>query len=107
MWSSWEDLLAPGRRKCLGLPYEDPNHSTYRPYDSANSMFMAASIEPIGTRVYRKAREAVSFVSLLTVAEDLHPKLRAVGCLMAPAVVLFAKVCSCARKRKCMSKVCF
>lgn len=58
---------------------------------------MAASIEPIGTRVYRKAREAVSFVSLLTVAEDLHPKLRAVGCLMAPAVVLFAKVCSCAR----------
>lgn len=57
---------------------------------------MAASIEPIGTRIYRKACEAISFVSLLTVAEDLHPELCAVGCLVAPTVVLFAKVCSCA-----------
>lgn len=99
-------LLGTGK-KCLRLPYEDPNHLTYRPYDSANSMFMAASIEPIGTRVYRKACEAVSFVSLLTVAEDLHPNLCAVGCFVAPTIVLFAEVCSCTRKKKCMSNVCF
>lgn len=70
-------------------------------------MFMAASVEPISTRVYREACKSISFVSLLTAAEDLHPELCAFSCLVAPAVVLFAKVFSCAEKRKCISEVCF
>lgn len=70
-------------------------------------MLMAASVEPVSARIYWKARKAISLVSSLAATEDFHPELRAFGCLVAPAVVLFAKVCSCVGKRKQASKVCF
>ena len=70
-------------------------------------MLMAASIEPISARIYWKACKAISFVSFLAATEDFHPELCAFGRVVAPAVVLFAKVCSCTGRRKQVSKVCF
>lgn len=63
-------------------------------------MLMAASVEAIGAGVYWKARKAITFVSFLADAEDFHPKLRAFSRLVAPAVVLLAKVCSCTGEKK-------
>jgi len=63
-------------------------------------MLVAASVEPIGTRIYWKASKAISLVSLLAATEDFHPELRAFSRLVAPAVVLFAEVCSCAGEKE-------
>lgn len=87
-------LLAPGRN-ASEFPAGDGNHSTYRSYDSANGMLVAASIEPVGARIYWKAHKAIAFVSFLASAEDTHSQLCAVCCLVAPAVALFAEVCNC------------
>lgn len=61
---------------------------------------MAASIEPISARIYWKAHKAIAFVSFLAATEDFHPELCAFGRLVAPTVVLFAKVCSCMGGKK-------
>lgn len=63
-------------------------------------MLVAASVEPIGTRIYWKAGKPISLVSLLATAEDFHPVLCAFGCLVAPTIVLFAQFCSCRGKKK-------
>lgn len=70
--SQRKDLLAPGRNASDSLG-GDGNCSTYRSYDSANGVLMAASVEPIGARIYWKARKAVAFVSFLAGTEDFHP----------------------------------
>lgn len=70
-------------------------------------MLMAASVEPIGARIYWKACKAVSLVSFLAATEDFHPTLCAFSHLVAPTVALFAEVCSCTGKRKWVNKVYF